>query len=959
MIVQGLTADGSARGGPSSPWPKAPPAWEQLHAAETSLARGSGPAGGAHMVCTGSPAPQCGVAQTPHPQAGGSALWLNLTKPHAPSGRETMALAYDSADGYVLLFGGGTWNAFSNNGETWTFSAGTWTQLTPTPSPGPRMGAGLAYDAADGYVVMFGGYDRSGGGFDGDTWTFLAGVWTFVNASTHPSARWGMGMDYDANDGYVLLFGGEGGFGNYQGDTWKFVSGAWSPLSPTSSPSNRGDNNMAYDGSDKEVVLYSGEAGGSAYNDTWTYSGGVWTNLTKNLSLEPIAETANAISYDPGFAGVILEQYQSLAGGPTFLFSAGNWTQLTASTYPPGQYHAKAAYDRVDGYLVDFGGQLYGTSSVTWNQTWTVKRAAPFLSLSVSPSEVDLTQSALFSLTAFPVVAGDTYRYSGLPSPCVSANTSALACVPTSTGNFTVNANATSPAGKVITSQNVTLVVDPLPSVGSLTAAPGAITLGRPVNLTTRLSAGTPPLTFLYSGAPSGCPSVNRSWLVCTPTGAGWFNVTVTVTDSRGGRSAGLTPLRVNGHLTLTQLVVHPSPTIDVREPIQFTAAQGGGTPTITFTWTGLPPGCGPVDAANLSCAPSSDGSFNVTLNASDPSGASARQTIPLTISADPTVGPLLVAPSQLDLGSTIAISANLTGGTAPFTVLWTGLPPGCPNSPVLSFTCVPTGTGTFLPKVTATDSAGVNTNASASITITPLPHIVAVSYPASGWDVDRPFPITVVATGGSGALSYLLESTGSPGGCHVGPSPNVTICNETQPGSFTFRAVVHDALGHNSSFGGAIALHALPAIGGFIPFPATATLGEDVNFSFSVTGGTGPFQYKLAGFAADCAQNTPAFGFTCAPLQTGTYTVTLQVTDAVGASSNASTEVVITPARQTPSAGTGALGATDLLLIAIAVVAVGGALLYVIRGRRGPPPVRPSPGAGEPREMEPVEPPG
>ena len=63
-------------------------------------------------------------------------------------------------------------------GDTWTWDGTDWTQRTPAHSPSPRYCLGMAYDAARGQVVLFGGY---GGGDLGDTWTWDGTDWTQRN----------------------------------------------------------------------------------------------------------------------------------------------------------------------------------------------------------------------------------------------------------------------------------------------------------------------------------------------------------------------------------------------------------------------------------------------------------------------------------------------------------------------------------------------------------------------------------------------------------------------------------------------------------------------------------------------------------------------------------------------------------------------------------------------------------
>jgi Galactose oxidase, central domain len=92
-------------------------------------------------------------------------------------------MVYDSTDGYVLLFGGEAYlsepTLYYN--DTWTFSDGTWANVTnpDAPAPSPRSGFGLADDPADREVVLFGGLSAKEKLLN-DTWTYSAGVWTNV-----------------------------------------------------------------------------------------------------------------------------------------------------------------------------------------------------------------------------------------------------------------------------------------------------------------------------------------------------------------------------------------------------------------------------------------------------------------------------------------------------------------------------------------------------------------------------------------------------------------------------------------------------------------------------------------------------------------------------------------------------------------------------------------------------------
>lgn len=76
-----------------------------------------------------------------------------------PSARQMVAIGYDSARVYHVLFGGLS-NGGVNLGDTYTFSNTTarWTRQSPAASPSPRRSAALAFVAGPvNRVVLFGG----------------------------------------------------------------------------------------------------------------------------------------------------------------------------------------------------------------------------------------------------------------------------------------------------------------------------------------------------------------------------------------------------------------------------------------------------------------------------------------------------------------------------------------------------------------------------------------------------------------------------------------------------------------------------------------------------------------------------------------------------------------------------------------------------------------------------------
>jgi hypothetical protein len=94
--------------------------------------------------------------------------WTQQAPVTHPPG-EGGAMAYDAANGTVVLFvSAGSHSVF---GETWTWNGSTWTRQAPATSPPARNEAVMAYDAATSTVVLFGGASPPSTRLH-DTWTW-------------------------------------------------------------------------------------------------------------------------------------------------------------------------------------------------------------------------------------------------------------------------------------------------------------------------------------------------------------------------------------------------------------------------------------------------------------------------------------------------------------------------------------------------------------------------------------------------------------------------------------------------------------------------------------------------------------------------------------------------------------------------------------------------------------------
>lgn len=217
--------------------------------------------------------------------------WALLTPAAKPSVRDSMPLAYDAARQVFVLFGGYNSATGTPNQETWTFDMGTlnWTQQFPTNKPSARGGHGLAFSAAGGHVVLFGGAALGAGGSAElqDTWTWDGTDWTLESPAHVPPARANfMGMCSAGND--VLLFGGSRqnlGSPLTLGDTWIWDGTDWIVQAPVSSPPAMaipplGTSTLA----GYEAFLFGGMVQFTSFpitynSDTWGWDGSDWILL--------------------------------------------------------------------------------------------------------------------------------------------------------------------------------------------------------------------------------------------------------------------------------------------------------------------------------------------------------------------------------------------------------------------------------------------------------------------------------------------------------------------------------------------------------------------------------------------------------------------------------------------------------------------------------------------------------
>lgn len=187
-----------------------------------------------------------------------------------PAPRDSFAMAFDSSRGVTVLFGGKTGTTIASfSSETWEWNGYIWT-LRATSLPSPREDYAMAYDSARGVTVLFGGYTSAG--TNGETWEWNGITWIQRCIVCGLPARDAPTMAFDSFRGVTVLFGGNTAVSPYPptDETWEWNGTSWTQR-PLTGPSPRRLHAMAFDSRRRATVLFGGiTADNNAANgETW------------------------------------------------------------------------------------------------------------------------------------------------------------------------------------------------------------------------------------------------------------------------------------------------------------------------------------------------------------------------------------------------------------------------------------------------------------------------------------------------------------------------------------------------------------------------------------------------------------------------------------------------------------------------------------------------------------------
>ena len=215
----------------------------------------------------------------------------------------------------------------------------------------------------------------------------------------------------------------------------------------------------------------------------------------------------------------------------------------------------------------------------------------------------------------------------------------------------------------------------PLPTLSaSFTYSPSSPQTGQTVSFTGSASGGTSPYSYSWSFG-DGSTGIGSS-AKHTYSSAGTLTVVLTVKDN------GLPQETTTSQQSITvsgapppltaSFAFSPSST-QAGQHVTFTASAGGGTSPFTFSWSFGDGSTGTGSPATHTY--SSAGSYTVILTVKDssssPQTAASQITFAVTSPPPPISASFTLSPSLPSAGQSVSFTAYASGGTSPYSYLW------------------------------------------------------------------------------------------------------------------------------------------------------------------------------------------------------------------------------------------------------------------------------------------------
>lgn len=318
----------------------------------------------------------------------------------------------------------------------------------------------------------------------------------------------------------------------------------------------------------------------------------------------------------------------------------------------------------------------------------------------------------------------------------------------------------------------------------------------------------------------------------------------------------------------------------------------GTGCPPYGYSVVGgaFPPGLSLSSSGHITGTPTQAGTYTFYVRQTDLCGIEGEGNAPFVITIRPGGPPLSVSSSSAPGGEVdLSYSATLTAagganGSHSWSVTSGQLPPGLTLSPDGKLSGAPTTPGTYAFTVSVND--GVS-SASKTLTIAVIPGMTFSASPV--------VPLAEVRTSYSATVSSILGTSGGappykyapvsgfPFGIGFDSATGTIFGSPRAPGTLQLVISIEDANGATKQ--ATLELVVLPRLHIALSHLPRGTVGKRYKTKITVSGGKDP-RWQISGGVPTGIKLNPATGvLKGVPRRAGSFTFTVTVTDALGAS--------------------------------------------------------------------------
>lgn len=435
-----------------------------------------------------------------------------------------------------------------------------------------------------------------------------------------------------------------------------------------------------------------------------------------------------------------------------------------------------------------YASGLLVNSSITWNSVYPSFTGAynSYLSCTSSCDSTVVTGNA----SAPPYV---DYQVCGTPT--------AGACVSSGLYCDTIRITFSPPIVNTVT-----------PNPANFCSSAGGILLTGNVN------GGVPPYTYAWTNGANGTGTVVGTGTTYNATVAGAYSFIVYDANYP----------QCPAQITNVPVTISPAPVINAG-PDQLVCGtsvvlNGTVTGATGGIWSG---GNGTYSPSNTTgnatytpTAAELNSGLVILTYTSTGNGACSPVSDQVVINISPPITVAITAPSIVCYGELATLTANVTGGIAPYTYLWNN------GQTTQTLTNMPAGTYT----VSVTGTGGSGCTGTATVTIAGNPEIIVTTSPNNSISCSTTAIISASATGGTGTLSYLWSN---------GATTSSTIVN-----TGTYQITVTDAVGCSATNSVSV-IASNSTLTANVNQPPVLCFGATTTLTVVANGGFGSYTYS------------------------------------------------------------------------------------------------------------------